>query len=67
MNKRINCWAHALRNVDTEIAKIKHPKYKVDIRDDICSMQLCYNEALFSKASELWKIKWNKQNNVSTM
>ena len=33
--KRINCWAHAIRNIDDELAKVKNKEFKAKLRADI--------------------------------
>ena len=59
--KRINCWAHAIRNIDEELAKIKDKEVRSQMRSDICKIQLSQNENLFLKATELFTRKWNNK------
>ena len=42
--KRVNCWAHAIRNIDDELAKVKNKEFKAKLRADILKIQLCHNE-----------------------
>ena len=58
ISKRVCCWAHVIRNIDIYLKPIKNEQSKIQIRYDICKIQLSINEGLFKKALELFFIKW---------
>ena len=63
--KRVNCWAHAIRNVDNELTKIKNKIFQGQLRLDILDIQLSRNKKMFLKLTELFELKWlNKSNSV---
>lgn len=63
---RINCWAHTIRNIDTELAKIKNKEQRERIRFDICNIQLSQSKAIFIKLNELFYLKWlNRENSIT--
>ena len=61
--KRINCWAHAIRNIDDELTKIKNKVFRTQIRSDICNIQLSCNERIFKKLTQLFESKWRNKDN----
>ena len=58
--KRVMCWAHMIRKVDDKLSHIDDANIKLEIRDDICTLQLARNEKIFTKASSLFLLKWNR-------
>ncbi len=44
---RVICWAHVIRNVDKNLAKVTHKQQRVLIRNDIVKLQTCQNASLF--------------------
>ena len=60
--KRINCWAHCIRNIDNEMAEYNVEKNnRAKVRKDICDLQLCQSSTVFHKAAELFNEKWNEK------
>ena len=60
-NWRINCWAHAIRNIDKHIDKhIKDKENRIKIRADILNIQVVFNDKLFQTATTLLRTKWLK-------
>ncbi|CAF0858135.1 unnamed protein product, partial [Brachionus calyciflorus] len=64
MSKRVNCWAHVIRNIDKRLL-VFVDTIKKSIRDDICNIQKIFREDLFLHATELFKKKWEEKKNSS--
>ena len=43
ISKRVCCWAHVIRNIDIYLKPIKNEQSKIQIRYDICKIQLSIN------------------------
>jgi len=56
--KRIMSFAHVVRNVDKHLPASIPVKLRAEIKRDIGDMQLLPNEEIFSKAHELFRVKW---------
>ena len=50
--------AHCIRNIDDELAKIKDKTLKLQLRAEICCIQLSFNQKIFDKLTELFEKKW---------
>jgi hypothetical protein len=55
----VNCWAHVLRNIDTELNKIESDT-RLKIRHDIVTIQVLSTEQQFLTAIRLFDEKWKK-------
>ena len=62
LDKRINCWAHVIRNVDDELSKVKCSDTRIRMRQDICNIQLSFTKKIFDKLASLFCSKWQKIN-----
>ena len=60
--KRINCWAHAIRNIDDHLKTVKDKKVRADIRADIFKLQTNPHPEAMQAAFDLFEAKWTKQN-----
>lgn len=58
---RVMCWFHAIKCIDDHLHLISLNSARIQIREDICNLQLCISEPIFDKAYELFKIKWQKE------
>ncbi|CAF0979499.1 unnamed protein product [Brachionus calyciflorus] len=59
MKKRVNCWAHAIRNIDNELNRIEiNTRHK--IRQDIINIQILTSRTQFDKAIQIFIKKWKK-------
>ncbi len=38
--------------------EVKDLTARAAMREDICKIQLCFNESLFKQATELFRVKW---------
>ena len=59
-NWRINCWAHAIRNIKHIDKHIKDKENRIKIRADILNIQVVFNDKLFQTATTLLRTKWLK-------
>ena len=53
INWRVNCWAHAIRNIDDELKCVVNKMNRSEMREDIIRIQLVYTEKLFEAATKL--------------
>ena len=60
--KRVNCWAHVIRNIDKHL-KVVDQEERAKMRKDILDIQLQTNEARFFKAFDLFVEKWTTKKN----
>jgi hypothetical protein len=67
LEKRINCWAHVIRKIDSKLKPVAEPN-KSNIRKDICSIQVLFNKHQFDIALQLFFKKWKakKDSNIDT-
>lgn len=57
------CWAHMKKNVQKKAEQLVRPKENIfQILEDIDILQLSQNEEIFEKASCMFVVKWEKQN-----
>jgi hypothetical protein len=63
-NKRGNCWAHVIRNIDKQLRAVD-AEHRAHIRKDILDIQLQTNEQRFFKAFDLFIEKWTGKKNTS--
>ncbi|CAF1008423.1 unnamed protein product [Brachionus calyciflorus] len=62
LEKRVQCWAHVIRNIDKHLRSV--PKdYQLKLRKDIHDIQSIFREDLFQVAVNLFEAKWKKVNN----
>lgn len=57
LERRVNCWAHVIRKVDENLKPLNE-NLRDEIRGYIVKIQVCFNEAIFDKAIELFEKKW---------
>jgi hypothetical protein len=65
--KRVMCFAHVIRNIDSQLNRFITPtqkKVKYHLRKEILLLQLCESEPIFDKACELFLNKWRRINSV---
>ena len=55
--KRVNCWAHMIRNIDKRLKSIKKGTREA-IRADLMSIQLSTSETIFKKSIQLFRRKY---------
>ena len=55
---RVNCWAHAFRNMKHELDHVKNRLERDLMRSDICKIQLAHTTKIFEKLTELFTKKW---------
>ncbi len=48
LEKRVNCWAHAIRLIDVQLFLIKDKEVRSCVRRDICCVQLSNSESIFN-------------------
>ena len=48
LEKRVNCWAHAIRLIDVQLYLIKDKEVRSCVRRDICCVQLSNSESIFN-------------------
>ncbi len=64
LEKRVNCWAHAIRLIDVQLFLIKDKEVRSCVRRDICCVQLSNSESIFNNVE--WEssicscFNWNK-------
>ena len=58
LEKRVNCWAHAIRLIDVQLCLIKDKEVRSCVRRDICCVQLSNSDSIFIKSCELFLQKW---------
>ncbi|CAF3028112.1 unnamed protein product, partial [Rotaria sp. Silwood2] len=61
IEKRIMCWFHVTKNIDTQLNAIKDKKMKAELRQDNEFMQLIKNETIFDAAIKLFQKKWKSK------
>ena len=54
-SKRVSCWAHVIRNIDSQLKTIKNEKDKIQIRLDICSINYKQAKYCLIKASYFFR------------
>ena len=65
-NWRVNCWAHAIRNIDDELSHVLNKDNAVKMRVDILQIQAVHAFNLFHKATKLFYIKWSDKDLTTT-
>ncbi|RMZ99678.1 hypothetical protein BpHYR1_002744 [Brachionus plicatilis] len=63
-HKRVNCWAHVIRNSDKRLNHFVLP-IKKEIRQDIKTIQKLFREDLFVYATQLFQKKWQEKKSQS--
>ena len=63
---KLNCWAHAIRNIDDELKCVVNKMNRSEMREDIIRIQLVYTEKLFEAATKLFYRKWSNIINLAT-
>ena len=48
LEKRVNCWAHAIRLIELQLFLIKDKEVRSCVRRDICCVQLSNSESIFN-------------------
>ncbi len=48
LEKRVNCWAHAIRLIDVQLYLIKDKEVRSCVQRDICCVQLSNSESIFN-------------------
>jgi hypothetical protein len=65
---RVNCWAHAIRNIDKYLNSLKkQPELKLNIREDLVTLQLSSSSEIFKKGKSLFLKKYNKYSDCSVV
>ncbi|CAF1059879.1 unnamed protein product [Brachionus calyciflorus] len=61
MQKRVNCWAHVHRNIETHMRSISKIQ-AMRMMDDIKKIQILFDTQLFISVTDLFTDKWSKVN-----
>jgi hypothetical protein len=65
---RVNCWAHAIRNIDKYLNTLKHkPELRLKLRSDIVNLQLSSTSSLFNKGKSLFLKKYENYTDSSVV
>ena len=71
LEKRVNCWAHAIRLIDVQLYLINDKEVRSCIRRDICCVQLSNSESIFNNVE--WEssicscFNWYKKLNLNML
>ncbi|CAK9297415.1 unnamed protein product [Gordionus sp. m RMFG-2023] len=64
MEKRVVCWAHVKKNIDSHLRVVGESKLMNNLKDDIEFLQTLQSQKIFDKGVELFRQKYASQNSM---